>query len=272
MRISCLVIITGIGLAPLHAAFDYPAYSARNAAMANSYIASTFARDGFLMNPALLSNLTSFYAALNYSQLFNLNDLRYATGMVGMSLKSFGVGLGVEDFGNTLYRETKFTFSASKLFYNNVLAIGLSFQFYNVSVENYGSSNSIGLNLGIRYQILPVLHIAGAIENFNRPDLNGYGEEIPQRIQVGFQYKPLDQLAAHLKIQKDSWFSPEVLLGIEYQILNNLELYSGYSTLGTIPSFGILLNVAKVEVSYAMQYHFDLGPTHFIGIAFNPKS
>ena len=267
-----LFIIVAIGFTPLHAAFDYPAYSARSAAMANSYVASTFACDGFMMNPALLSNATSFYGALNYAQLFALADLRYANGMAGMPVKSFALGLGIEDFGNSLYRETKLALSASKLFYNNLLSIGISFQFYNISVQNYGNSSTIGLNLGIRYQILPALHVAGAIENFNQPRLNGYGEEIPQRIQVGFQYKPLDQLAAHFKIQKDSWFSPEALLGIEYQIFNNLELYSGYSTLGTIPSFGVLLNIKKIEISYAMQYHFDLGPTHFAGIAFNPKS
>lgn len=272
MKLSCLLIAIAFGFIPLYAAFDYPANSPKNAALSGSPLASTYAGDGFLLNPALLVNANRFYAALNYSQLFNLKELRYSSGMVGMSLKSLGLGVGVEDFGNTLYRETKISIGAAKLFYNNILAVGLAVQIYHVSIERYGSSNSFGLNLGMRYQLLAGLHVAGTIENFNRPKLNGFGEQIPQKIQIGVQYQPLEQLAAHLKVQKDSWFSSEVLIGIEYRMLSNLQLCSGFSTLASIPSFGVMLDVSNIEVSYALQYHFDLGPTHFVGIAFNPKS
>lgn len=271
MKPVYLLLAIAFGLTPLYGAFDYPANSPKNAALSGSPLASTYARDGFLLNPALLVNTNRFYAALNYSQLFNLKELRYSNGLVGIPFKSLGLGVSIEDFGNTLYRETKISIGAAKLFYNNVLAVGLAVQVYHVSIERYGGSNSFGLNLGMRYRLLDGLQVAGTIENFNRPKLNGLGEQIPQRIQIGFEYQPLEQLAAHLKVQKDSWFSSEVLLGIEYRMLSNLQLCSGYSTLASIPSFGVMLDVANIEVSYALQYHFDLGPTHFVGIAFNPK-
>lgn len=271
MKLFCLLIILVFGLSHLYGAFDYPANSPKNAALSGSPLASTYASDGFLLNPALLVNANRFFAALNYSQLFNLKELRYTSGMVGLPFKTLGVGVGIEDFGNMLYRETKISLGAAKLFYNSVLAVGFSVQVYHVAIERYGSSSSFGLNLGMRYQLLPVLHVAGTIENFNRPKLNGFGEQIPQRIQIGIQYQPVDQLVAHLKVQKDSWFSSEVLLGVEYRMFSSLQLFSGYSTLASNPSFGVMLDVSNIEVSYALQYHFDLGPTHFVGIAFNPK-
>ena len=271
MKHSYLLIVILLGLTPLFGAFDYPAYSPKSAALSGSSLASTLAGDAFILNPALLVNTNRFYAALNYSQLFNLKELRYTNGMIGLPFKSLGLGVGIENFGSNLYRETKFSIGAAKFFYSNVLAVGLSIQIYHVSIERYGSSSSFGLNLGMRYQLLPGLHVAGTIENFNRPQLNGFGEQIPQRIQIGVQYQPLEQLAAHFKVQKDSWFPSEVLLGIEYRVLNNLQLCSGYSTLASIPSFGVMLGISNIEVSYALQYHFDLGPTHFAGIAFNPK-
>lgn len=271
MKLFYLLIAVAFGLTPLYAAFDYPANSPKSAALSGSSLASTYARDGFLLNPALLVNASRFYAALNYSQLFNLKELRYSNGMVSLPFKSLGLGVGIEDFGNTLYRETKISIGAAKLFYNNILAVGLSVQIYHVSIERYGSGNTFGLSLGMRYQLLPVLHVAGTIENFNRPKLNGFGEQIPQRIQIGVQYQPIEQLAAHLKVQKDSWLASEVLLGIEYRMSSNLQLCSGYSTLASTPSFGVMLDVSNIEVGYALQYHFDLGPTHLIGIAFNPK-
>lgn len=257
-------------LAPLYGAFDYPAGSAGNAALGNSNIASTVAADGLFLNPALLINSRAFYAALNYSQLYNLKELQYANGMIALPYKSFGVGLGVEDFGASLYRENKFTIGIAKSFYNNAVAIGFSSHLYHVAVEGYGSSSAVGVSIGLRYRVSEALHLAGAIENLNQPELNGYGEEIPQRIQAGLQFQPVDALRAHLKVQKDSWYSPEVLFGVEYRVFGNLQLYSGYSTLATLPSFGLSLGMFNVEVNYALQYHFDLGQTHFAGIAFHP--
>lgn len=270
-RLVYTLMIFCFGSKAAFSAFDYPAYSARSAALSNSYIASTLARDGFILNPALLANASSFYAALNYSQLFNLKELRYANGMIIFPFKSFGVGGAIENFGTSMYRETRISLNAAKLFYNNSLSVGLSLHYYQISVDNYRNSATIGLNFGIRYQILPILHLAGAIENFNQPKLNGFGEQIPQRIQFGFQYQPVEQIAAHVKVQKDSWYSPNLSLGIEYQVFSSLGFYTGYSTLATIPSFGVRLDILKVEINYAMQYHFDLGSTHFVGIAFYPK-
>jgi hypothetical protein len=272
MRFSFFIIIPALWFKPLFGAFDYPAFSARNAALANSYLAATYVQDAFVLNPALLVNTTSLYAALNYSSLFNMNELRYANGILGTSFKSIGIGLSVEDFGSSLYKEDKLSLAFSKLFYNNALAIGFSLHAYFISVENYGSSNTIGLTLGVRYRLLESLHLAGVVENVNQPALNSYREEIPQRIQLGVQYQPVDQLVTHLKVQKDSWFSPEVSFAAEYRVFDSLEFFSGYSTLATTPSFGVLLNIFRVEVSYAMQYNFDLGSTHFIGIAFNSQS
>lgn len=270
MRRLAVIPIFLLLLAPLYGAFDYPAGSAGNAALGSSNLASTTAADGLFLNPALVINSRAFYAALNYSQLYNLKELQYASGMIALPYKSFGLGLGVEDFGASLYRENKLTIGAAKSFYNNAVAIGFSAHFYHISIEGYGSGSAFGISFGLRYRVSDALHLAGAIENINQPELNGYAEEIPQRIQAGLQFQPVEALRAHLKVQKDSWYSPEVFFGIEYRVFGNLQLFSGYSTLATLPSFGLSLGIFNVEVNYALQYHFDLGPTHFAGIAFRP--
>lgn len=269
MKFRVLIFSLLAGSCALQAAFDYPAYSARNAALSNSYLAATGIHDGFMINPALSSQTGAFYASLNYSQLYNIKELQYANGLAVLPLAAFGLGVGVENFGGALYSENKITINSSKLFYNNSLAVGVSLGVYHLSAEGYGSSSTVGLSIGILYQVTPNLHIAGVVENFNQPSINGFGEELPQRIQAGLQFEPVSHLRTHLKIQKDSYFSPEVLLGVEYRLFTNFEVFSGYSTLVTSPSFGFSLNAAKVEASYAIQHHFDLGTTHFIGIAFN---
>jgi hypothetical protein len=257
-------------LTRVYAAFDYPAISAHNAGLANSNLASTIAPDGFLLNPALSVNARSFYAGLNYFQLFNLKELTYSSGQAAFSFKGFGFGAGIQTFGATLYRENRITLNSSKTILKNKLAVGLSVNIYNISVQNYSNINSFGLDLGFRFSLSENWHIAGVVENINQPKLNGHAEELPNRIQFGFEYRVTDQLYSNVSIQKDAWFDPAVLVGVEYNLSNSLGILSGFSSAASLPSGGISLNVLNINISYSIQHHFELGPTHFIGIAYNP--
>lgn len=264
------IILIFLVLTQAHAAFDYPAISAHNAGLANSNLASTIALDGFLINPALSVNVKSFYAGLDYFQLFNLKELTYSSGQAAFSFKGFGFGAGIQTFGATLYRENKITLNSSKAFIDRKLAIGLSVNIYDVSIQNYNSINAFGLDLGFRFSISENWHIAGVVENINQPKLNGHSEELPNKVQFGFEYRVTDQLYSNVSIQKDAWFDPAVLVGVEYNLSNSLGIISGFSSAANLPSGGINLNILNINISYSIQHHFELGPTHFIGIAYNP--
>jgi len=257
-------------LTRVYSAFDYPAISAHNAGLANSNLASTIVPDGFLLNPALSVNAISFYAGLNYFQLFNLKELTYSSGQAALPLKGFYFGLGIQTFGETLYRENKITLNSSKKLIDQKLAIGLSVNIYNISVQNYNNINTWGLDLGFRFSLSENWHVAGVVENINQPKLNGYAEELPNRVQFGFEYRVASQLYSNVSIQKDAWFDPAVLVGVEYSLTNSLGILSGFSSAANLPSGGINLNILNINISYSIQHHFELGPTHFIGIAYNP--
>lgn len=269
MKIFCITFLVLI-LTHVYAAFDYPAISAHNAGLANSNLASTLSPDGFLLNPALSVNAKSFYAGLNYFQLFNLKELTYSSGQVAFSFKGFGFGAGIQTFGETLYRENKITLNSSKAFLKDKLAIGISVEIYNISIQNYNSINAFGADLGFRFSLSENWHVAGVVENINQPKLNGYSEELPSRIQFGFEYRVTNQLYSNVLIQKDAWFDPAVLVGVEYDLSNSLGILSGFSSAANLPSGGINLNILNISISYSIQHHFELGPTHFIGIAYNP--
>jgi hypothetical protein len=253
----------------VYSAFDYISISARNAALASSYLASTKISDAFLLNPALSVNNKNIYAGLNYSRLFNLEDLTYSMGVFSFSVKQNCIGLAIQNFGEDIYRENKITLNYARNLIDDKLAIGISGILYFISVANYNNLNTFGFSFGFRYKTSPSLWIAGAIENINRPKLNGYSEEVPQLIHFGLQYKVLDELYSHISVQKDAWFAPIVSFGIEYEIIKNLILSSGFTSAASLPSLGILLNISGIEIDYSIQHHFDLGPTHFVGIAYS---
>ncbi len=253
----------------LFGAFDYPAFSARNAALSGSDLAAAAGWDGFLMNPALSASASRFLGELNYFQLFNLKELRYTSGLAVFPFRGWGIGVGVENFGGTLYSESKLTVNGARRFFDAQLSVGVSVHLYHISAKNYGGSSAMGLSVGFQYRLLPTVHIAGAIDNLNRPAINGFSEQVPQTIRMGLQYQPVEKISAYAAVRKDSWFSPELAVGLAYQLFDNMRLQSGYSTRADIPSFGVLFNVLNAEVSYALQYHFDLGETHFFSVAFH---
>lgn len=271
MKILFLTFVLLI-MSSAYAAFDYPAISAHNAGLANSNLASTLAAEGFLLNPALSVNANSFHAGLNYFQLFNLRELTYSSGQAAFLLKGFYFGAGIQTFGEALYRENKMTLNSSRKFISEKLAVGLSLNIYNIAVQNYDNINAWGLDVGFRLSLSESWHLAGVIENINQPKLNGYREELPNRVQLGFEYRVTGQLHSHVCIQKDAWFSPIVLLGVEYRVSKYLQLNSGFASEANLPSAGIGLNVSNMAVNYAVQHHFVLGPTHFVGIAYAPQT
>jgi len=264
--ILCLAFLT-----PLYGAFDYPAIGAHSAALANSNLASTLSQDGFIINPALSVNTKSIYGSLNYYRLFNLKSLAYSSGHFAFAFKSLHAALGVQSFGGDLYRESKITINSSRAFIDNKLAVGLSVNIYNITIQYYDNIYSYGLDFGFRYAVSPKWSVAGVIENINQPKLNRYSEELPNRIQLGFEYQIAPQLTSNLTLQKDAWFSPAVLFGIEYRLSNSLNILSGFSSAANLPSGGIGLNIFHAQIYYSVQHHFDLGPTHFVGIAYNPS-
>jgi hypothetical protein len=157
------------------------------------------------------------------------------------------------------------------MFIRDKLAVGLSINIYNITIQNYDNINSFGLDLGFRLSLSDDWNVAGVIENINQPELNSYGEELPNRAQLGFEYRVTDQLYSNVSIQKDAWFSPMILVGIEYELSKYLRINSGFASSANLPTAGIGLNISNILIDYSVQHHFVLGPTHFVGIAFSPQ-
>ena len=188
MKFKNLLLLILIFSCKVFCAFDYISISARSAGLANSYMASTRISDAFLLNPSLSVNNKTIFAGINYSRLFNIKALTYSIGMVSFSIKQNSFGFAIQNFGDNIYQENKITFNYSRIFLDDKLAIGISGILYFISVANYDNMNTLGFSAGFRYKISPHLWIGGAIENINRPELNGYSEELPQIIQFGLQY------------------------------------------------------------------------------------
>jgi len=251
------------------AAFDYPARSAANAATGGSGSAASHLSGNFLLNPALsLNTLYPLSIGFSYFRLYNLPEFGYANAVATLRRGNYGMGLAIEHFGSRLYREETLFLNGARRFLNDKLTIGLTLKFYFLVVENYENASAAGADIGIRYRITERLSIGSAIENVNQPRINGYREELPQRMRLGIEYQPAKELYFYADLEKDAFYEPILAVGIAYQLYSNLFIRSGYNSAGPLPSVGLGLRVKGIQIDYATQYHFDLGATHFFGIHF----
>ncbi len=252
-----------------YGAFDYPAYSPPSAAVLNSAIAGGIGYDGAVMNPGLSAGITDLYASLSYTNFYNMTELQLSNGMVLFPYKEIGLGVIIQDFGNSRYREDRIKVLAAKHFNNNSFAVGIALSGYQVSIDGYGSKQALGIDVGFVYSLSSLLTFGGVIENVNQPSMAGRKEELPQVFRLGATFHPDEDLTAFIGIEKDSWYNPSYALGIAYQLYHTLTIYSGYSSLSAQPSFGLQLRIRRADFRYAVQYHSELGTTHFWGIAFH---
>jgi outer membrane protein assembly factor BamA len=249
------------------AGFEYPAVSARQLALSGSYVGGA-SHDAFMLNPALSPFNTQLYAGLSFSRLYNLAEMQYASGVIAKSFKNhWGGGLAVESFGGKLYSETKLTLNLARRFLDERLSFGISAHYFMLTVQNYESAATAGISVGMHYAINENWSVGSSLENLNQPKLNHYSEEMPQAMRIGVRYLPAEAIQAYVTVEKDRWYEPQMSFGVVYQLSQMFSFYSGYTTQTNKPSGGLSLQTNRVVFSYALQYHFDLGETHFFSIA-----
>ncbi|NOX37898.1 MAG: hypothetical protein GXO78_10215 [Calditrichaeota bacterium] len=269
MKSVALILI--VWLTPIHAAFEFSGKTPYAVALGGIPVATNFSAAGFWYNPALSATANFLQAQFNYVIPYGLRDLSVGSALITVPMGRYYAGLGLSSLGNNLYRENLISLNLSRAFYQGRLYIGINLHGYLISVANYGSQSTWGLDAGFRYRLTDAVAVAGVVTNVNQPELSGNPEELPQASRLGISIHPFDAVILHAAIEKDAWFPPQLAFGMEYRVNAHLTLLSGYRSEGTQPSGGIQLVWKQLEITYSMQYHFELGLTHVMGIVISGK-
>jgi hypothetical protein len=245
-----------------------PQYSpgARQISMANSDIA--LANDVFSLfnNPAGLAQLNWREVGIYYSPApFGLIEL--SNGYVAYNEPfSFGsISIGGMTYGFDLYRESKIVLGYSYN-YENILFAGLTFNYHSYSIQNYGSTGVIYINLGGLVYILDELRWGFVVNNLNRASIADIDDQIPMVFATGLSFDIIQNFSLNFALEKDIRFNPTVQFGIEYDIIEYLSLRAGTSNDPSRFTAGIGINYSLFSLDYAFFTHQDLGLTHQAGI------
>jgi hypothetical protein len=213
-------------------------------------------------NPASLASLDQRSLSLFYSpQTFGLKELaRGSLTFVEPTPIGFFAFSGSR-FGFELYREATASVSYGRSL-SDLFQLGASFNLYSLSIQNYGSAAAFGLDVGMLIHIASDVHWGFAALNVNAPTIGSAKERLPQVFSTGFSYNPIPEATIGADLVKDIRYPTELHVGIEYTLLETVNLRGGVSGEPSTLDAGVGIHYTFFQLDYAFSEHPDLGMSH----------
>ncbi len=239
-------------------------------AMANAFVAIADDPWAVTYNAAGLTKLNGFRcAAFLVPQQFGLPELRTAAVAAAMPVRFGTFGLNVERFGFDLYREIGLGIAFARKI-DECISTGLVANIQNISIDRYGSTSRLTLDIGMLVYILPRTTLGCDLKNIARATIGRNDERLPQLLSAGAGWNPVHSLLLALEVEKDIRYPASIKFGIEQRLIAALRIRGGIANNPDKYSIGLAVRCAPVEFSYAGYSHIDLGWTHQIELSFAP--
>lgn len=214
-----------------------------------------------ILNPAMLPLSNGLTLSLLHTNLYSIGELNYNR----VSFISKRVSLTSSLLGSDLYREWLLSLSFGFSGFNKYVSYGITIKGMGVSIKDYGSNFTPGIDIGVLYHTQR--YTLGAIlSNLNRPSVSK-GDFIPIKLSLGTWFHILKDLRFGLDIVKEEGYKERVLAGIELVLLPLLSTQLGLSTNPFLLSFGSGTSFKRFKISYALRFHSQLRETHLLSLS-----
>jgi competence ComEA-like helix-hairpin-helix protein len=218
--------------------------------------------DATYYNPSGISQQLFREISIFYSPApFGLKDLSYGALTYAEPTNYGAFGLSIKTYGFNLYREIQATFTYANNYKKKVF-FGFNFNYYNLKIQNYGSASTIGIDIGGLAYLTDYLRWGFLVNNLTRAKIGQTKEKIPQIYRMGLSLQARKDLNILLEAEKDTRYNYSIKGGLEYNLLDYVDLRAGVSSEPTKFAAGVGFNYSMFRIEYAMYTHPDLGVTH----------
>jgi hypothetical protein len=239
---------------------------AKQISIANSGVALSNDVFAIFNNPAGLAQFNWRELGVFYSPApFGFKELSNACIAYVEPLPNSSLSFGAMTYGFELYKENRILLGYSYKIFNNFF-LGLALNYHSVSIKNYGNKSVFYFNLGGLTYITTDIRWGFFIYNINRTSFVDEDDQIPAVFNSGFSYNIISELSLNLAVEKDVRYNASIRFGIDYCIIENLSLRTGFSGEPSAFSAGIGINYSFINLDYAVVNHPDLGLTHQAGL------
>ncbi len=264
-----LMIFTALFPTPRKAAasFEPGKWPCAFLARGSSGIAVSGLENGFVINPALLTDSSANSLSVFYRNYYGLSDLNDFNLTLQWRFFRMPMGGAFGQFGDKNYREQTLiwamAWSITKHF-----SLGLALQVFWLNIKHYGQATALGSLLAVHYKISSQLSLATVAGNLNEPRLNGRADAIPVYFDTGLQWKPLQRLSFSLDIFKDDRFDFDFRYGLGYHFVPSIELLAGFRQQTHTFTAGLQIRKMMIHFGYALEWHPELGVSNAIEVTY----
>jgi hypothetical protein len=253
----------------LSAQFENTDVGARPTALAGAFTSLSDNSLAIFYNPAGLGQVKYREFSAFYSPApFGLTDLSTASLSYSEPLSFGTIGAAIKTYGFELYRENNFILSYGNSFKKKIF-YGANFNLYNLSIQNYDNATAVGLDIGAMSYIAKFLQWGFFGKNITGTKIGESKEKIAQVYRTGLTFQPQSDLRIIGEIEKDVKYPVSARAGLEYSVIDLLDLRFGVGSQPAVFSAGVGLNYNLFSFDYAFTKSEDLGFTHLGTVSVN---
>ncbi|TCC90451.1 hypothetical protein EZ428_14345 [Pedobacter frigiditerrae] len=211
-------------------------------------------------NPSGITGIKSSTLAINYSKFLFDNELSKQAIAFATPFKNNYIGVSFQRYGITEYNEIKGGIALAKSF-GDKLSIALKGNYHQIKISNYGATTGFSIDVGAMYDYNKILTFGVSINNPSIQKFNTKTVEvaIPTVIQVGGTYKASTKVLIATSICKDLDKPIDVGLGLEYKLIELVNLRVGLTAKPFKQYVGFGLNYKKLAIDIAVESDTYLG-------------
>lgn len=261
-----LLAMTLLFTTPAYAAFEPIIRGGRAAAMGGASVAEASNGWAAFSNPGGLATVRVQSVSVGYVPgLFGISEIATLAGTFVQPLDIGSFALSGSRFGFELYREMEFRAAFGTSLTGDV-HLGLSMSYYSLVIERYGSDWTLGMDVGILVTLSDRVRLGVSASNVNAPTIGQDKERLPQVFVAGISYRPLHEVGIAADLVKDIRHETELQLGVEYTVLDIVDLRGGTSNNPAMLHGGVGVRYGFLGFDYTYRTHADLGASHMLSL------
>jgi len=232
-------------------------YDSKSSSLANCGLTETSVWSNFT-NQAGLAEINQITIGVGTKNRFSLKELSTHTVVFALPVNGGVFGLNVSYTGFELYNESKIGLAFAKKLSDN-FNVGIQVDYLGIYVdEGTNNHNNFTFEIEAQKRLMQTLTLGAHI--FNPIGIKLHEDEnIPSIFKLGLRYDANDKVAIFTEGELESEQNAKLKLGLEYKIIKQLQLRTGFSTNPAKNSFGIGYTLNNIQLDIAINRHQLLG-------------
>ena len=221
---------------------------------------------GLFNNIAGIGSLKQPMAMVGYQSRFNLKELQSVGAGFVYPMQFVNAGVSFFRFGDDIFNEQNLSIALASSV--DRVSLGIAINHVQYHVHELSTRSAVVLEFGGIVMLMSDLYFGVHFHNITQSTLEGH-RMLPTIARLGLAYMPIKELSIHSEVCKDLDFEEVFRVGLEYGIIENMWVRTGFNTLPFKASFGVGFSIKFMRIDYSFSDQSNLGGVHEISISYH---